>query len=145
MINLTKCQKKLLIVPVNIIRYQEKISYTVTRIGGLSSMLRMLHAVGKAFLCRTLHFTVDPGKLSIPLGIFVLNIAKALQVSDSSCSTPSTGYAFSQWEMMLQCGVVSHWLSPWPEWSLVNPSIPIAPNVRFNRALLTWPIPLPRQ
>ena len=28
------------------------------------------------------------------------------------------GYGLSQWETMLQCNVGSHWLSPYPEWSL---------------------------
>ena len=31
----------------------------------------------------------------------------------------NSGYGLSQWEMMLQSNVVSHWLSPYPEWSLV--------------------------
>ena len=29
-----------------------------------------------------------------------------------------SGYGLSQWEMMLQCNMVSHYLSPYPEWSL---------------------------
>ena len=28
------------------------------------------------------------------------------------------GYRLSQWETMLQCNIVPHWLSPYPEWSL---------------------------
>ena len=28
------------------------------------------------------------------------------------------GYGLSQWETTLQCNVVSHWLSSYPEWSL---------------------------
>ena len=32
--------------------------------------------------------------------------------------THATGYGLSQWEMMLQCNIISHWLSPYPEWSL---------------------------
>ena len=27
-------------------------------------------------------------------------------------------YELSQWETMLLCNIVSHWLSPYPEWSL---------------------------
>ena len=30
----------------------------------------------------------------------------------------NSGYGFSQWEMTLQCNVISHWLSLYPEWSL---------------------------
>ena len=30
-----------------------------------------------------------------------------------------SGYGLSQWETMLQCNIVSHWLSPYPEWSLL--------------------------
>ena len=30
-----------------------------------------------------------------------------------------SGYGLSQWEMTLQCNVISHWLSPCPEWSLI--------------------------
>ena len=35
------------------------------------------------------------------------------------------GNGLSQWETMLHCKVVSHWLSPYPEWSLPknNPSL----------------------
>ena len=29
-----------------------------------------------------------------------------------------SGYGLSQWETTLQCNVVSHWLSQYPEWSL---------------------------
>ena len=28
-----------------------------------------------------------------------------------------SGYGHSQWKTTLQCNVVSHWLSPYPEWS----------------------------
>ena len=28
-----------------------------------------------------------------------------------------SGYGFSQWETTLQCNVVYHWLSPYPDWS----------------------------
>ena len=28
-----------------------------------------------------------------------------------------SGYVLSQWEVMLQCNVVSHWLNLYPEWS----------------------------
>ena len=28
-----------------------------------------------------------------------------------------TGYGLNQWKTALQCNVVSHWLSPYPEWS----------------------------
>ena len=30
----------------------------------------------------------------------------------------NSGYGLSQWEMMLQCNIISHWLSPFPECSL---------------------------
>ena len=30
-----------------------------------------------------------------------------------------SGYGFGQWEMKLQCNVVSHWLSPSPDWCLL--------------------------
>ena len=30
-----------------------------------------------------------------------------------------SGYGLSQWETTLQCKVVSHWLSPCPEWSKI--------------------------
>ena len=33
-------------------------------------------------------------------------------------SRDHSGYGLSQWETMLQCTVVSHWLSPYSEWSL---------------------------
>ena len=29
-----------------------------------------------------------------------------------------SGYELSQWEMLLQCNNISHWLSTYPEWSL---------------------------
>ena len=29
-------------------------------------------------------------------------------------------YAFSQWETTLQCNIVSHWLGPYTEWSLIQ-------------------------
>ena len=29
-----------------------------------------------------------------------------------------SGYVLSPWETTLQCNIVSHWLSPYPEWSL---------------------------
>ena len=29
-----------------------------------------------------------------------------------------SGYGISQWEMTLQCNVISHWLSPYPVWTL---------------------------
>ena len=29
------------------------------------------------------------------------------------------GYGLSQWDTTLYCNVVSHWLSPYPEWSLL--------------------------
>ena len=29
-----------------------------------------------------------------------------------------SGYGLSQWETTLHCNIVSHWLSPYPEWSL---------------------------
>ena len=32
-----------------------------------------------------------------------------------------SGYGLSQWETTLYCNVVSHWLSPYPEWSLGLP------------------------
>ena len=32
-------------------------------------------------------------------------------------------YGISQWETTLQCNVVSHWLSPYPNWSLSNTCI----------------------
>ena len=31
-----------------------------------------------------------------------------------------SGYGLSQWETTLQCNVVSHWLSPYAEWSLCS-------------------------
>ena len=31
-----------------------------------------------------------------------------------------SGYELSQWEMPLQCNVISHWLNPYPEWSLYH-------------------------
>ena len=30
----------------------------------------------------------------------------------------NSGYGLSKWEKTLHCNVVSHWLSPYPEWSL---------------------------
>ena len=33
-------------------------------------------------------------------------------------SIDHSGYGCSQWRMTLQCNVVSHWLSPYSEWSL---------------------------
>ena len=33
-------------------------------------------------------------------------------------SRDHSGYELSQWETTLPCNVVSHWLSPYPEWSL---------------------------
>ena len=30
------------------------------------------------------------------------------------------GYGLNQWETMLQCKVVAHWLSPYTEWSLLT-------------------------
>ena len=33
-------------------------------------------------------------------------------------SRDHSGDALSQWEMTLQCNVISHWLSPCPEWLL---------------------------
>ena len=33
----------------------------------------------------------------------------------------NSGYELSQWEMMLQCNVAPHWLSPYPEWSAPLP------------------------
>ena len=40
---------------------------------------------------------------------------------DNLSSLPHRGhsvYGFSQWEMTLQCNIVSYWLSPYTEWSL---------------------------
>ena len=36
-----------------------------------------------------------------------------------TCYWDHSGYGLSQWETTLQCNVVSHWLSPYPEWSLL--------------------------
>ena len=30
-----------------------------------------------------------------------------------------SGYVLSQWEMTLNCNIISHWLSPCPDWSLI--------------------------
>ena len=35
-------------------------------------------------------------------------------------SRAHSGYGLSQWETMLHCNVVSHWLSPYPEWALYS-------------------------
>ena len=34
-----------------------------------------------------------------------------------SCIREHSEYGLSQWEMTLHCNVISHWLSPYPEWS----------------------------
>ena len=44
-------------------------------------------------------------------------LASHLSNLSSHCRNHS-GYELGQWEMMLQCNAVSHWLSPYPEWSL---------------------------
>ena len=36
----------------------------------------------------------------------------------SALSRAHCGYALSKWETALHCNVVSHWLSPYPDWSL---------------------------
>ena len=38
--------------------------------------------------------------------------------TDRDMTQVHSGYGLSQWEATLQCNVVSHWLSPCPEWSL---------------------------
>ena len=43
---------------------------------------------------------------------FVNPLIPAYSIRDSS------GYGLSQWETMLHCNIVSHWLSSYPEWSL---------------------------
>ena len=35
-----------------------------------------------------------------------------------SKSMDHSGYGLSQWEKTLQCNIISHWLSPYTEWSL---------------------------
>ena len=37
-----------------------------------------------------------------------------------------SGYGISQWEEALLCNASSHWLSPYPEWSLYCVSLPVA-------------------
>ena len=43
-----------------------------------------------------------------------------------------SGYALNQWKTMLQCKVGSHWLSPYPPWSLVFSEIYIISLPAFN-------------
>ena len=31
-------------------------------------------------------------------------------------SRDHSGYGLSQWETLLQCNIISHWLSPYPKW-----------------------------
>ena len=40
-----------------------------------------------------------------------------------------SGYGLSQWEMTLLCSTISHWRSPYPEWSLNGRSSPIITTV----------------
>ena len=47
-----------------------------------------------------------------------------------------SGYGLSQWEMMLHCNT-SHWLSPYPEWSLVC-TIP-------RNSQVDWPMDSPHK
>ena len=35
-------------------------------------------------------------------------------------SRDHTGHGHSQWETIFQCNIFSHWLSPYPEWSLLS-------------------------
>ena len=41
---------------------------------------------------------------------------KPLGIDFGATSKGYSGYGFSQWEKILQCEAVSHWLSPCPEW-----------------------------
>ena len=40
------------------------------------------------------------------------------RVSNPIKIKPNFGYVLSQWESVLPCNASSHWLGPWPEWSL---------------------------
>ena len=52
-----------------------------------------------------------------------------------------SGFELSQWETTLHCNVVSHWLSPYPEWSLQSCVCPKANRIilygidKFGRSL----------
>ena len=51
--------------------------------------------------------------LSVPLWMAVI---KTLANKWGICRDHS-GNGLNQWEMLLQCNSISHWLSPYPEWS----------------------------
>ena len=41
-----------------------------------------------------------------------------LRLQHNFCCRDHSGYALSQWEMLLKYNTIWHWLSPYPEWSL---------------------------
>ena len=45
-------------------------------------------------------------------------VTRSQWVKYSSTFKDHSGYGRRQWEMVLQCNVLSHWLSPYPKWSL---------------------------
>ena len=52
------------------------------------------------------------------------------------------GYGLSQWEMTLHCNVISHWLSPYPEWSRCQLKLAFSPNSRLllSHQITTEPV-----
>ena len=47
-------------------------------------------------------------------------------------------YGLSQWEMMLQCTIVSHWLSPYTEWYMFFRGEPFTPLFPFSERYISF-------
>ena len=54
-----------------------------------------------------------------------------------SSSGEHSGYGFSQLGMTLQCNIISHWLSPYPEWSVITCSGNGLSHIRHQSFTLT--------
>ena len=49
-----------------------------------------------------------------------------------------SGYVVSQWETTLHCNVVSHWLNPYQEWSLVTVGFTLYIDINYYKTILRF-------
>ena len=64
------------------------------------------------------------------LSDFCCQVKPCVMIRD--CVSGHSGYELGQWEMMLQCNAISHWLSSYPEWPLCLHSNSRACGVRVS-------------
>ena len=104
------------------VRYQ---SFSISLVSVLRGVFQGFSGYGLSQWETTLHCNVISHWLSPYTDwslVFGLNMVCSYfgqKVDACIYSVTHSGYGLSQWEMMLHCNIVSHWLSTYPEWSLV--------------------------